>query len=227
MVTNGLLLHCTPHATAFVNTDAADTPTEQTVDLSTSPLRKPVCWESTCGWEMFEWIQMKGNAQRGTKLRPVLAALPVSAMAFQLSNQQQGGTSRAWHLLRRPRAFAVCSPRLTLKKIKYSPIFNLLFYPDSCSVTRSNMFLYVRERDCDIITVTGANAQWWRYRWAVTQVLTVCSRYREQAGGLTARGSPVPVCADKHQHGNYSNQLPWQFKWTNKHKIKITHEHFK
>lgn len=54
------------------------------------------------------------------------------------------------------------------KKIKYSPIFNLLFYPDSCSVTRSNMFLYVRERDCDIITVTGANAQWWRYRWAVT-----------------------------------------------------------
>lgn len=46
------------------------------------------------------------------------------------------------------------------KKIKYSPIFNLLFYPDSCSVTRSNMFLYVRERDCDIITVTGANAQW-------------------------------------------------------------------
>lgn len=152
MVTNGLLLHCTPHATAFVNTDAADTPTKQTDDLSTSPLRKPVCWESTCGWEMFEWVQMKGNAQRGTKLRPVLDALPVSAMAFQLSNQQQGGTSRAWHLLRRPRAFAVCSPRLTLKNI----LLFLTFYSTLTAVQwREAKCFCTSERE----TVTSSQSQ--------------------------------------------------------------------
>lgn len=95
---------------------------------------------------MFEWTQMKGNAQRGTKLRPVLAALPVSAMAFQLSSQQQGGTSRAWHLLRRPRAFAVCSPRLTLKNLNI--LLFLTFYSTLTAVQwrEATCFCSQRER---------------------------------------------------------------------------------